>query len=160
MADMVPVSVRNSFNRMRHDLDRVMNNWGSRLGLARAEDESPGERFPMSLFSMGGPAVDLRDTATELILEAEMPGLDKDDFTVELEANRVILRGQKESKRESKDEGYYMAEMSSGSFRRVIPLPQEVDPDSSTAKYQNGVLTLRMKKTEASKSRRIPVSTT
>jgi len=107
--------------------------------------------------NLSGPAVDIEDCADEVIVTAEMPGLDKKDFEVEVEVDRLILRGEKKASKEKREGNYYYSETSYGSFHRVIPLPSEVDRDKADATYKHGVLKVKLPKTEEAKGRRITV---
>lgn len=111
----------------------------------------------LSMFAQGGPAVDVVEEDDEVRVTADLPGVDKDDFQVEVVGNRVILRGEKKSTREEKKGGYSYSERSYGSFSRTIPLPAEVNPDQAEATFKNGELTIRLPKTEEAKARRVQV---
>ncbi len=107
-----------------------------------------------------GPAVDIEDCPDAVVVTAELPGLDRGDFEVEVESERLILRGEKKAAREKQEGAYWYRESSYGSFRRVIDLPASVDKDAAAAEYKQGVLTIKLPKTERSKGRRIVVRTT
>ncbi|GIX46997.1 MAG: molecular chaperone [Candidatus Tectimicrobiota bacterium] len=152
MAQWLPVPWRQALSRLRDDIHRVLDRW---LPRRRAPEDE--EFWAPSLIIGGGPLIDLEETDDEVIVVAELPGLDKDDFTVEVTGDYLVLRGEKRRSAEEKGRHYYYAERSYGAFVRTVPLPCEVDADRATARYKNGVLRVTLPKTEQAKARRIKV---
>lgn len=111
--------------------------------------------FPFE--TSGVPAVDVEETENEVIVRAEIPGLEKDEFSIELEDRMLILRGEKKHKEEHKDRNVYRVECSYGRFDRRIALPSEVKTDKVAAEYKNGVLHVTLPKAESSKRKSITV---
>ena len=105
------------------------------------------------------PAVDIADTDKELIVTAEMPGLDEKDLDVSLNGDLLTIKGEKKAEHEEKDGGAYYMERRFGSFSRSVRLPFQVGDQDIEAKYDKGVLTIRIPKPmEMQKAvRRIPV---
>jgi HSP20 family protein len=126
-----------------------------RLGSHWSDDD--GDLWFPSFFDAGGPALDIQETDEEVMVAAEMPGLDKDDFAVEISDNRLVLRGEKRRSAEERGSGYYYAERSFGSFVRVAPLPCEVDTEHVKATYKNGLLRVVMPKRADARAYRIKV---
>jgi HSP20 family protein len=92
------------------------------------------------------PVVDVDETDKELVVSAELPGLEPKDFEVTLSGDLLTIKGEKKAEREQKDgEGYYM-ERRFGSFSRAVRLPFEVADEKVDAKYDKGVLTIRVPK--------------
>lgn len=91
------------------------------------------------------PLADLRKEKSELVLVVEMPGLHKEDIKVDLHEGRVRISGGSKAGREEKGKGFYHKERFLSAFSRELALPEEVDPSSAKAKYENGVLEIRMK---------------
>ena len=108
------------------------------------------------------PAVDVDETEREIRMSAELPGLEREDFAVTTEQNRIIIKGEKKFEAASEERGRKRVERASGSFERSFRFAWEVDPDSVKAVYKNGVLELVVAKPrdEASQARTIPVTTT
>jgi len=98
------------------------------------------------------PAVDLKETETEVILKADLPGVRKEDLNVEVTSDAVTLKGESTREKGEKGEGYYHRERSWGGFERTIPLPVEVKAEQAKAKYADGVLEITVPKTEAAKA--------
>jgi len=107
-----------------------------------------------------GPRIDLYQTDQEVVAVAEIPGVQsKDDVEVALTNNTLILRGEFKRVHDVSEENILHSERFFGSFSRNIPLPAEIKPDESTASYKNGLLEIRMPKTEKGRRniRRIPI---
>ena len=104
------------------------------------------------------PAVDIYDTDDALVLKAELPGVSKDDVSIEIHNNTLILRGERKHEAEVKEGDYYRAERAYGTFQRSFVLPTLVDQDKVQATYTDGVLELRLPKSEAAKPKRIAIS--
>lgn len=103
------------------------------------------------------PAIDLYEDADDIVVKAELPGLSKDDIEVKLSDHLLTIKGEKKREQESKGERYYRSERSYGSFVRNLQLPKEVHSDKAKASFKNGVLEIRMPKTEEAKSKEIHV---
>jgi HSP20 family protein len=99
------------------------------------------------------PRVDVSETDDEVLLKADLPGLEPKDLDISLDRDHLILRGEKKEETEKKEKGFYMTERSFGSFYRTIQLPAEVDPKKVAASFKNGVLEIKMGKLEEAKKR-------
>jgi HSP20 family protein len=155
MSNMVPASWRDSAAELRNRVSNIFDRW-----LFRRTDDVPNTlngHLPGYLTSGLGPSVDMEETDDEIIVSAELPGLNDKDFNVELENQRLVLRGEKKAAREEKNRNYYYAESSYGSFYRTIPLPCDVDGERVNATYKHGMLKVRMPKTEEAKARTVHV---
>ncbi|MDD5096396.1 MAG: Hsp20/alpha crystallin family protein [Candidatus ainarchaeum sp.] len=91
------------------------------------------------------PLADLRKYKNELVLTVEMPGLRKEDIKVDLSGSGIRISGGSKAGKEEKGKGFYHKERLFSAFSRELALPEEVDPSSAKAKYENGVLEIRMK---------------
>ena len=80
--------------------------------------------------------------------------MEADDIDLEVRDEMVLIRGEKKSEREEKDEQFYRLERSYGSFHRSIPLPAEIDVDKAKANFKNGVLSIKLPKVKSSQPRR------
>jgi HSP20 family protein len=105
------------------------------------------------------PAVNVEESAEELLLTAELPGMTTDDIELELENNILTLRGTKNDMRQENDEGrrYHLWERRYGTFQRSFTLPRTVKADDIDAEFVDGVLHVRLPKVAEAKSRRIAV---
>ncbi|MCL6634545.1 MAG: Hsp20/alpha crystallin family protein [Peptococcaceae bacterium] len=107
-----------------------------------------------------GPRVDLYQTEQEVVATAELPGIaSKDDIEVSVTPDSLTLRGELKRVHDVKEENYFHSERYFGSFSRTLPLPAEVRPEETRASYQNGILEIRMPKSEKGRraAHRIPV---
>lgn len=103
------------------------------------------------------PAVDIFETENELVLKADLPGVDMKNIDIQLENGTLALRGDRKYENESKEGGFHRVERSYGSFARYFTLPETVDPEHVNADYKNGVLTVKLPKKEIAKPRQIKV---
>ncbi len=104
------------------------------------------------------PAVDIYESDEAFVATADLPGLKKDDIDVSIENNVLTVSGERKFEK-SDDEGTFRrVERSYGTFRRSFTLPRGVDPSKVEAKFEDGVLTLTLPKSEMAKSRKITVS--
>jgi len=102
--------------------------------------------------------VDVREHADEVIVVADLPGMEKDDVSLQLINPRALeVSCQRKSENEDKEEGYYMRERVSGSMKRVVALPAEVTGDDSKASFKNGVLEVHLKKMTTTPTSRIEI---
>jgi HSP20 family protein len=103
------------------------------------------------------PVVDIYEKGDDLVLEAELPGLKKDELDVRVENNVLTLRGQRKREHETKENGYVRTERAYGTFTRSFTLPTTVAVDKINATYKDGVLTLTLPRAEEAKPKQIPV---
>ena len=99
------------------------------------------------------PAVDVYDETDAVVVKADLPGMAKDDIDVSLSGSTLTIKGEKKKEEEVKDEDYYRWERSYGAFARTIDLPAEVKTDEVTATFKEGVLEVRLPKTEEAKKK-------
>jgi len=104
------------------------------------------------------PAVDLVEAEDEYRLDAELPGMSADDIAVEVQEGDLVVRGEKESEEEEKGRDYRFAERSYGEFYRRFSLPTSVDAGAISARFENGVLTVRIPKKEQEAGRKIEIT--
>jgi len=103
------------------------------------------------------PALDISDDDEQYSITVELPGGKKDDVHVEVHDDMLTIRGEKKSEREEKKEQRRYVERSYGSFSRSFRLPPDADAEHVDASFKDGVLTIRLPKTEAKKPRAIAV---
>jgi HSP20 family protein len=104
------------------------------------------------------PAMDLVETEGEFVLKADLPGLTENDVNVELEDNVLSISGEREAEQQERKDGYFGLERSYGSFRRSLTLPEGVDAGAVTARFDHGVLEVRIPKPEERKPRKVAIS--
>jgi HSP20 family protein len=103
------------------------------------------------------PPVDILETENELILKADVPGLEMNDIDIQIEQDTLSLKGERKFERPNDNGGYHRVERSYGEFTRYFSLPDTVDADKVKAEYKSGVLTVTLPKKEVAKPRSIKV---
>ena len=107
--------------------------------------------------SAWAPAVDIYETESEVVLTAEIPGVDEKDIEIKVEDNTLTLRGERKFEKETKEENFHRIERAYGSFFRSFTLPTYVDHDRIEAEHENGVLKIRMPKKPELKPRTVKI---
>lgn len=105
----------------------------------------------------GQLAIDVYQTPDEIVVESTIAGVDPDDLDIDINPESVTVRGKRVKEKKVQDEDYFYQECYWGKFSRSIILPQEVDPENSTASLKNGVLIIRMPKLNRKKSTKLKV---
>jgi len=106
------------------------------------------------------PPMDLVEAGEEFVLRADLPGLGEDDVKIELEDSTLTISGERKAEHEAKGEGFYRVERATGAFSRSLTLPKGVDPETVTARFDRGVLEVRIPKPAERKPRRISIGGT
>ena len=148
--DSKDITIRRPFSEAGR-WDRDMDRWFGDLFDRRHWPFRGGRWWPGPEVGIGAFAVDLFDDKGDVVAKVELPGMEKDDVEVNVTDSRLTIRGEKKKEEETKDENYYRCERSYGSFSRTIDLPREVETDKARASFKNGVLEIRIPKTEAAK---------
>lgn len=103
------------------------------------------------------PRVDVRETTDEVTLLFEVPGMQKEDFDIQVENNRLIVSGERRMESDESEDGWIRREIATGSFQRQFTLPASIDQQSIQAEYKNGILRLKLAKREEAKPKQIEV---
>jgi HSP20 family protein len=103
------------------------------------------------------PAVDMYETKDEMVVTAELPGLNEKDIHLSISGDVLTLRGERTWNQEVKQESYYRGERWFGKFERSVPLPMPVQADKVSASYRDGVLTVKLPKVEEIKAKEIKI---
>ncbi len=103
------------------------------------------------------PALDVSETKDEIVVKAEVPGMEAKDIDISLSGDVLTIKGQKKQEKKQKDENYHMSERSYGAFFRSVRLPQEVQGDKVAAQYKDGVLKITLPKSEKAKAKEIKI---
>ena len=104
------------------------------------------------------PSVDIFENKDEIVLEAELPGMNREDFELTIENNVLTLRGERRFEKKDEADNYHRVERAYGQFSRSFTLPQTVSPEGATADYKNGVLRVVLHKRAEVKARRIEIA--
>jgi HSP20 family protein len=145
----------NPFSFMRRfseEMDRIFEDFGfgrSLIGSRLSSDLLPSTWGSGQAFqTLWNPEVEVFEKDGQLIVRADLPGINKDDVKVEVTDNAITIQGERKSEHEEKKQGYYRSERSYGSFYRSIPLPEGVNSEEANATFRNGVLEITMKAPE------------
>lgn len=153
MKTLIPASWRQAVTRLRDDIHQALDRW-----FHKNQDVESDEEWSPAPLTVGSPLIDIEETDDAVIVEAELPGLKRDDFTVELTGERLVLRGEMKHTAEKRGRGYVYTERSYGAVARAVALPCEIDPDQAKARYKWGVLRLTLPKTARAKAQRVKVN--
>ena len=103
------------------------------------------------------PAMDLVESGDDFVLRADLPGMSEEDVSIELEDSTLTISGERKTEHEKEGEGFYRVERATGAFSRSLTLPKGVDADAVTARFDRGVLEVRIPKPQERKPRRISI---
>lgn len=128
------------FRALRQDMDEMFESWAKDLKL-------PETTWTRAEF---WPRMNVSETDKDMLITAELPGIDPKDVEITLSGNQLLVKGEKKSeaeeKKDDKGRAFHRVERSYGSFQRLMSLPYEVDPDKVQASFKDGVLTLNLPK--------------
>ncbi|MFJ5537260.1 Hsp20/alpha crystallin family protein [Vreelandella titanicae] len=111
----------------------------------------------LGFFGQHNPKVDIIDREKEIVVRAEMPGVDRKEINIEITEHAVMLRGQRSGEIEDKKDEYYHSEIWQGTFSRTIALPVDVDTHHADAKFKDGILTITLPKAKQPVRRKLDV---
>lgn len=106
------------------------------------------------------PRVDIFENKDNLVLEAELPGMKRDDFELSFENNVITLKGERRFEKRTDEDNYHRVERAYGSFTRSFTLPPTVTADGAKAEFNNGILHVSLPKREETKARKIEITGT
>jgi HSP20 family protein len=161
-----------TFKKVGHDIGRHINRawmnltegWrelrnrsgGALTRFRRSNDDSDTQQRPL-FPGWGLVAGEVHETDREVVVQLEVPGLDRDDFDIEVRDNVLRIRGEKRYERDHRSTHYYLRERAYGRFERRLPLPDNVNAARARATCKNGVLSVRFPRTESSRLQRMTV---
>lgn len=117
--------------------------------------------LPSSYFFKKGkwdPIMDISEGRKDIMVKAEIPGIEARDFDISIDGRLLTIRGEKKQEQNQKEERYYRVERSYGYFNRTIELPAEVNPDKVDASYKRGVLKIKLQKAKEQETKRIKIT--
>jgi HSP20 family protein len=134
------------FDRLRREMDRL---WDSFFE-GRPSSGTRQEREWL-------PSLDVSETKSDLVVKAELPGMEAKDVEISLNEGILTIKGEKKQEGEEKEEGYHLIERSYGTFARFIRLPKDVQSNKIKASFKNGVLKVVLPKSEEAKKKEIKI---
>lgn len=157
------LSLDSLINPIEETIESAFNKFMNRGWLRSSRDERNAWRDmfePLShfeSFNMRWPKIDVVDQENEVLVRAEIPGVDKKDIDVSLSENMLTLRGEARHEEKVEKDNYFRSEISHGSFLRSVYLPVEVDSSKAVATLKHGILEVKLPKVESSKRKTIQV---
>jgi HSP20 family protein len=158
--------------RMMDDMDRVFEDFGFGRGLGRELGFGRGLLSPLGstgtdlwgdvsggVPALWSPAVEVLERGDNLVVRAEIPGVSREDVSIEVTDDALTIEGERRQESEDRGEGLYRSERSYGRFLRSIPLPEGVDADKAEANFKDGILevTLPAPKRERKRGRKLTI---
>jgi HSP20 family protein len=141
--------------------------WTPVRGMVNIQDEmnrlfndffaSTPDRTGEGTFSWS-PLVDITETKDDIIVNAEVPGMKKDDIKIVIQDNVLTLKGERQKEKEEKEKKYHRVERSYGTFERSFSLPVSIQVDQVKADYKEGVLTIHLPKAEEAKPKEVSIN--
>lgn len=133
------------FSRMENRMKRIF-------------DDAFGDRNLSTADRVYSPLVDLRETDDKFIVEADMPGFNKDDFSIEATRESLEIKASKDEDKEEKKEGFLHRERFACMYHRIINFPSPVEVENIKSSYKDGTLKLEFSKAEEAKKKRISLT--
>lgn len=145
----LPVRRRDTASRFDHpmlqlhnEIDRMFEDFFGGFDLP---DFGLGKTWDsMTRTGLFKPNLDISETDKEYNIAVELPGVDEKNIELELTGNALKIKGEKKQETEKKDKNYHCMERSYGSFQRVLSLPDDADPETISAEYKNGIMTIKV----------------
>jgi HSP20 family protein len=147
MSKMIRWQPMNDLVSLRDAMDRLF------------EDSFVTPRTWLAPQGMSEPSLDVYETANEVVVKAALPGIKPEDVDITLTGEMLTITGETKEETEQKDKNYIRRERRYGSFSRSVALPEGLEGDKAEAKFENGVLTLSIPKSEQVKPKKIQVKT-
>ena len=158
MTNLIPSRRRAQQGGQLQPVTRLRSNWD------RLFDTMLDDFWPSAASTFGataqGMALDLTETDDEIVVRAEVPGIDPEDLEIQLNGDVLSISGEKTAEEEHKEGARHYSERVYGSYQRTIQLPKAVDPERVKAESKHGVVTITLRKAEVARSRKIDVKST
>ena len=147
----MPAVLASPFSFMRRfgeDMEQLFEEFGFGGLMPRGLNQTAAWMPPVEMFQRNG----------QLVIRADLPGVNKDNVQVELRDDSVVIRGERREEHEEEREGFYRTERSYGSFYREIALPSGANTENATANFRDGVLEITMPAPKGeSRARQLPI---
>jgi HSP20 family protein len=146
MNSLIPRKQERQLTTLRREMDRLFDRFFEGWPFRLLAEEAGWE-----------PSLDVSETAKEILVKAELPGMDPKDIDLSVRGDILTLAGERKQEKEEKGENFHRVERTYGSFSRSVRLPAEVDPGKVDATYKDGVLKITLRKTKEAASKKIEV---
>jgi len=134
---------------LRQEMDRLMDRF--------VRDPFSAVEWPLVGGGKLAPPIDVSENAQEVVVRAELPGVEPGELDVTVSGNRLTISGEKKETVEQQHQGFLQQETRYGSFHRSVTLPKGVDVEKVDAQFNNGVLTLKLPKTQAVGAKKVEI---
>jgi len=150
------------FKKRRSFLERLTGSIALEDEPEFEEIEESGEALPrergwQEADEVGDLAVDMHQTANEIVIQAMVAGVKPEDLDVSISRESVTISGKRSEMKQVVEENFFYRELSWGSFSRTVVLPQEIEPEEAEAVERHGLLTLRLPKVNKDKIQKLKV---
>ena len=145
--EFIKIRIAEDFGHLGSDLEKTIEDMFRSI--------SPAFTFAERTWK---PPMDMNETPDEIVIIAEVAGVDKDDLEVEISSKAVRIQGSRVACHCTEDTTYRLAEIQYGRFERILYLPAPIDAEVVSAGYKNGLLEIRLAKMPIEKSHKIPIS--
>ncbi len=143
--DLVPWRPFGEMSRLRKEMDNLMNRFFGETA------------FPKIVSEEWMPTVDISETKDNIIIKAELPGMEAKDVNVSISGDMLTIKGEKKKEKEEKDESHYYSERYYGNYERSFRLPTGVQSNKAEASFDKGVLKVTLPKVEEAKKKEIEI---
>lgn len=138
------------------------NPWNEMMSVRNSLERIFDDRFLVDRRDAAGgfwnPAVDVFETDEAVVINAELPGLSKENIEIDVKNRLLTVKGERSQENETREDHYYRKERRFGRFKRTFSLPEGVEPDQIKAEFKDGVLKIRIPRPEDKKPRQITVN--
>jgi HSP20 family protein len=143
--------------RLTDDMDRIFENFGMGGMFGRGWPFAGAQgAFPESA-TFWSPDIEMYEEQGKLVVEAELPGMRKEDVQVEIEGDAIVVSGERRHESRERGAGRYMSERSYGTFHRMIRVPDGADAESANATFRDGILRIEMPFNQRVRGRRLEI---
>jgi|SRR4051812_38567784 HSP20 family protein len=136
------IARRHPFDLFTSEVERLFDDFGFGHGLLSRPWSSGSRR--QSASGAWTPQIEVSHQNNELLVRADLPGLKKEDVSIDITDEAITISGERRQEEESESGGYYRSERSYGSFHRTVPLPRGAISDQAKATFKDGVLEIRV----------------
>ncbi len=147
---LIPWREKHPLADLRSEVDNIFDQFFGRYKLHEIE--------PWKGITLRSPVIDMEETDKNIIVKAEMPGLEPKDFHISITGNTLTIKSENKEEKEEKKKNYHIIERRYDSFYRSIPLPCDVESEKVEANYDKGILEITLPKCKPTESKKITVN--
>ncbi len=151
MGALTPWKPRQELEKLQRNMEEMFERLSGRFFGHREENRSFWGGEPWS------PAIESRTENGNLIVKADLPGIDPKEISISIAGDRLTVEGERKHEEKKEEKDYFYREVEYGKFSRTIPLPEGVNADQVKASYKNGVLEITMPTPQQTESKKVQV---